>query len=52
MQIDSFVDFISTWVSLPRQKIVWIYIVVEYIKSISHLLKYILQIYDIQQSIR
>ena len=40
MQIDTFVDFISTWINLSRQKIVWEYIVIQYIKSISHLLKY------------
>ena len=40
MKIDTFVNLISIWMNLPRQKIVWIYIVVEYIKSISHLLKY------------
>ena len=51
MKIDTFVDFISTWINLPRQKIVWKYIIVQYIKSISHLLKYYPQIYDIQQSI-
>ena len=39
MKIDTFVDFFSTWINLPRQKIVWKYFIVQYIKSISHLLK-------------
>ena len=40
MKIDNFVDIISAWINLPRQKIVWKYVIVQYIKSISHLLKY------------
>ena len=49
MKIDTFVDFISTWINLPRQKI---FIFVEYTSYRYPICSnIILQIYDIQQSI-
>ena len=39
MKIDTFVEFISTSINLPRHKIISKYIIVQYMKSLFHLRK-------------